>query len=530
MIEAARQLGGLIASRPLPATVNLDRIGLKAALDFNQFNREQIAEVAVYYLARAEPLRSVLEQGRSQGFLSVARQLCLKTSSEILRDDLLQKALSENIIRMPDLEQLLTALRHVFLIELPADRYQDRSLMAFVITLSRQCWFNEYVWATSEEEDAFIRENSLDLPKALAGGAVEGVRLLLTGLYRPISELVGPKISPADLRGLRPNAVREAIIQQLSESADLTAQASRIERASPIQNETSLKVAVQYEGNPYPRWTSLGMLTDPNGWKETLKRHFGEDRIAFLSSPFDVLIAGCGTGLQAVAASFAYGPQARITAVDLSASSLAYAQRMAAMFGATNITFLQGDILELQRIDEFARRFQVIECTGVLHHMADPLEGWRALKACLAPNGVMLIALYSEIARSRWTALKSDTEFPGEYCDDAALRRFRQTLFTRCDADLGPEFKGLRDLYTTSGFRDLILHVSERRFTLNEIENFLKDEKLRFRGFFKEQDFAEFKRQFPSEPWPGPLSKWAEFEAANPNHFAGMYYFWCDLA
>ncbi|MGE5267052.1 MAG: hypothetical protein ACM3L9_06770, partial [Deltaproteobacteria bacterium] len=114
--------------------------------------------------------------------------------------------------------------------------------------------------------------------------------------------------------------------------------------------------------------------------------------------------------------------------------------------------------------------------------------------------------------------------------NDAALRRFRSSLFARSDQELGPEFKGIRDLYTTSGFRDLILHVSERRFTLPEVSSLLADEGLAFRGFFAAQDFEQLKELFPGEVWPGSLDSWAAFEERNTSHFAGMYYFWCDRA
>jgi SAM-dependent methyltransferase len=416
----------------------------------------------------------------------------------------------------------------VFFLELPAERFKDRALVAFMTSLMRQCWINEYVWSTTEQEDAALANSAPDVGRALAGDADEGIRVLLAALYRPATTVLGSLTSVEDLKSLKPNAVRDAIVQQVSERADQLERAAKLARLAPISNETSVKVASQYEEYPFPRWTSLGLLTDSSDYKSQLSRNFGEDRLAFMASPFDVLIAGCGTGLQAVAASFVYGPNARITAIDLSSSSLAYADRMAEKFGASNIDFVQGDILDLGSNPSFAGRFGVIECTGVLHHMADPLAGWCSLKSCLAEEGIMLVALYSDIARKKWTALKNDQEFPGERCDDAALRRFRKSLLARTDAELGPEFKGIRDLYTTSGFRDLILHVSERRFTLPEIGAFMREKGLAFRGFHNADTFEKLNQMFPEETWPGTLEHWTEFETRNPSSFAGMYYFWCD--
>jgi 2-polyprenyl-3-methyl-5-hydroxy-6-metoxy-1,4-benzoquinol methylase len=62
----------------------------------------------------------------------------------------------------------------------------------------------------------------------------------------------------------------------------------------------------------------------------------------------------------------------------------------------SNIDYKQADILELNKLD---RRFNIIESLGVLHHLKNPLEGWKVLVDLLQPQGLMKIALYSEIAR-----------------------------------------------------------------------------------------------------------------------------------
>jgi SAM-dependent methyltransferase len=256
---------------------------------------------------------------------------------------------------------------------------------------------------------------------------------------------------------------------------------------------------------------------------------FRADDLAFLDRPFEVLIAGCGTGQQAVQAALAYGPQARVLAIDLSRASLAYAARMAERFGADNLTFAQADLQDLAEVDpQWVGRFQVIECTGVLHHLGNPFEGWRALFRCLAANGLMLIGIYSARARAGLTSLRHDPAWPGAGCPDAALRDFRQLLLDRPDDAPGGDLKRSRDFYTASNFRDLALHVSERPVTLPEVDAFLRANGLAFRGFQLEKGtFARFREMFPGETWPGTLEQWAEFEAASPHTFAGMYNFWC---
>ena len=72
--------------------------------------------------------------------------------------------------------------------------------------------------------------------------------------------------------------------------------------------------------------------------------------------------------------------------------------------GIKNIEYMQGDILKLDQLD---REFDIVECVGVLHHMDDPLAGWKVLVGMLRRGGLMKIGLYSEIARQNF-ALDDD--------------------------------------------------------------------------------------------------------------------------
>ena len=108
----------------------------------------------------------------------------------------------------------------------------------------------------------------------------------------------------------------------------------------------------------------------------------------------NVLIAGCGTGQHLV---HVIGYQnSNIVGVDLSLTSLAYAKRKIEETGYKNVEFLQGDILDLKNLN---RKFDVIECGGVLHHMRKPLEGLKVLLELLEPHGYLKLGLYSELSR-----------------------------------------------------------------------------------------------------------------------------------
>lgn len=173
-------------------------------------------------------------------------------------------------------------------------------------------------------------------------------------------------------------------------------------------------------------------------------------------------------------------------AVDLSLTSLAYAKYRTDAMGLTNISYAQADILKLASLD---RSFHAIACTGVLHHLRDPLEGWRVLLSLLRPNGLMRIALYSELVRT----------------DIVAGRRF----------------------IAERGCRDLLFHVQEHRFTLPQIKHFLEDNGLRFLGFLNDHPVMhDYAACFPHDRARTDLDNWHQFETQNPNTFRGMYQFW----
>ena len=48
--------------------------------------------------------------------------------------------------------------------------------------------------------------------------------------------------------------------------------------------------------------------------------------------------------------------------------------------GIKNIKYVQADILELKNLN---MKFDIIECTGVLHHMNNPELGMKTINSCL---------------------------------------------------------------------------------------------------------------------------------------------------
>ena len=179
-----------------------------------------------------------------------------------------------------------------------------------------------------------------------------------------------------------------------------------IPKLEKISDDVSLKVREQYEENPYPRWVKLETMIKAKPIVtvcDELKLKLYSKNIKNVTAPA-ILIAGCGTGQHSIGTASRFS-NCHVTAVDLSLASLAYAQRKSNELGLSNIDYLQADILHLHQI---GKEFDIIESMGVLHHMDDPMAGWRVLVDLLKPGGLMLIGLYSEFARHHIVEIRKE--------------------------------------------------------------------------------------------------------------------------
>jgi SAM-dependent methyltransferase len=107
------------------------------------------------------------------------------------------------------------------------------------------------------------------------------------------------------------------------------------------------------------------------------------------------------------------------------------------------------------------KQFDLIECTGVLHHLGDPLAGWRVLVNLLRPGGLMKIGLYSDTARQHLVSGRALVAEKGYTTSPEDIRRYRHDIFDLAedgDPELDKNCKS-EDFFSSSGCRDLLFHV-----------------------------------------------------------------------
>jgi len=429
----------------------------------------------------------------------------------------------------PILEKYISAVRKAVLGMSPKLVVGHPEYLKLAIALAEQAFSNEFICPADGFEFDLVQKLTHRLPPVNPSTDIDAeteATIVFIAMYQSIFDLeCGEALAGLPLttwsREVRP--LIERVLHGPMEELRLGQQ---IPRLSDIKDQVSRSVRKQYEENPYPRWRSLHAEPGSSyaAQLEILFPHF--EPAAFLARKVNVLAAGCGTGQEAAAIAGAH-PDCEVIGLDLSLASLAYALRMVNKLGIENLTFYQGDILSVSR---FQRRFEVIECAGVLHHMADPGTGWRTLAECLVAGGVMKIGLYSEMASKEVDAARAQIRSLGITTSSPAIAEFRASILEGEPNDPLYPLRFSDDLYTLSARRDLLFHVQETTFTLPEVSRMLENIGLDFIGFEHaepgiRQRYNEFN---PDDRTQTDLAGWDRFEAAHPDTFSAMYVFWCS--
>ncbi|OHX35969.1 hypothetical protein BJL95_02705 [Methylomonas sp. LWB] len=445
----------------------------------------------------------------------------------LLQAPLLQLLLRNTLIPLPDFELALRRLRKALLMHYTADPHRPpqtgKADWDFIAALAQYQWLTEYAYAEDPEESQRLAALALQLQAGRDRPAEPAWQAALTyfALYRSGLEL-------ADSRSLfcqsavswKPHL--QALVREWQACLHERTLAATVERLTDIADPVSEQVRRQYEEHPFPRWRQdpqARQVQSAGQWLRGLAPDLA------LSADFDgdiaVLTAGCGTGLEPISLT----RQIRIgryLALDLSRASLSYALRMAGELGLRDrIDFKQAD---LTRLDGYPERFDLITASGVLHHLAEPLHGWRILCNLLKPGGVMLVSLYSEAARRPVDAARQLIAANGWQAEPDRMRQLRQAILAGDYPELAPLLQW-RDFYNLGMFRDLVFHACEHRYTLPQIAAQLRQLNLRFiamRGLPPALN-ALYHADYPHDPNGSDLANWASFEARHPNAFRSMY-------
>ena len=447
------------------------------------------------------------------------KQIKKKKSSpidlNIINEKLFQLIVKKCFITDLDLELYLTKLRRKLLIKFLSkkDNQFFMKIYQFLIVFAEQNFFCEFIYNETDEEKELLKKLENKIKK---NDDICELSILLISLYKPLNKSNYLKLK-LDSYISNSDGFNEFLKYVFHDPNKDKKVSKSLKSLSNFSNETSRLIKSQYEENPFPRWRfTLRPMID-NDINEFTNRY---SHTSFKKPK--ILIAGCGTGQQAIAWS-AY-KDSKIYAVDLSSVSLAYAVRKAEEKNIKNISFYHLDLLDLELLN---KKFDIIISTGCLHHMEKPEDGLESLVNVLKPQGLIYLGLYSKRARSEieWTRryIQKRKIDVTEY----NMRVFRTKILNSKNKKL-QFIKGLIDFFSLSNFRDLLFNYTEHTYDFIKIKELLESKKLKFIAFnAMNPDTAKlFKAHFPDVNDKSLLESWDKFEKIYPKTFINMYNFW----
>ncbi len=234
--------------------------------------------------------------------------------------------------------------------------------------------------------------------------------------------------------------------------------------ANPVQEH--------YQTYPYPRYPLLASVRRCHTYALNLDALWC--RFNGTLPPREgrgILLAGSGTFAPypwAVA-----NPHDTVTALDLSERSLGRARWHCLLHGRRNVLYRCGDLADPSALDG---SFGMIDSFGVLHHLADPLAGLKALEKRLVPGGIIRIMLYSRYARREEESIRRAFKLLGVSSPRAARRLMGRAL---AGSRLAAYLASADEPDSLSGLADALLHPLVHTFRIDELMELVSQTGLR---------------------------------------------------
>ena len=179
----------------------------------------------------------------------------------------------------------------------------------------------------------------------------------------------------------------------------------------------------------------------------------------------EILVAGCGTSQ---AARYALRePDAQIVAIDVSETSLRHTRDLERKHQLKNLELHR---LPIERVQEIRRTFDLVVCTGVLHHLPDPDEGLRALRNVLKPGGAMRVMVYAPYGRAGVYMIQEYCRLLGVKASPNDLRDLGAVLGALpVDHPIAGVLRHAKDFRRPDAMADALLHPQDRAYSVPEL-------------------------------------------------------------
>lgn len=264
-----------------------------------------------------------------------------------------------------------------------------------------------------------------------------------------------------------------------------------------------------YNAHPYPPPVqSLERAREQ--WRDP-NRARGDFHLFWPDRPYradlDILVAGCGTSQAARHA--VTRPEAHVTGIDVSATSLKETHRLKRKYKLTN---LETEVRAIEDVSGLGRQFDLIVCTGVLHHLADPEAGLHALRSVLKPGGVIYLMVYAPYGRTGIYLLQDYCRRLGIGTSRSEIAELVQVVETLpWQHPLMAVMGQSRDFLDPDALADALLNPRDRAYSVPQLLDALAANGLAFRRWYRQ---APYLPQCGAMAGTAHAAKIAELDAA----------------
>jgi SAM-dependent methyltransferase len=259
---------------------------------------------------------------------------------------------------------------------------------------------------------------------------------------------------------------------------------ARPETKTPAPSDPADAVRAFYESHPYP-----APIDNLERHRELYRNPDRRRALSLLLWPTEqprenreILVAGCGTSQAAIHA--LREPDARVTAIDFSETSLRHTCDLQQRYGLQNLNLHR---LAIEQVGLLGQTFDQIVCTGVLHHLADPDTGLRALRNVLSPSGAMQLMVYAPYGRAGIYMMQDYCRLLGIGPTDKELQELGTVIGAlAADHPITGVARRAKDFRNPDTLADALLHPQDRAYTVPQLYTWLERCGLSF-GRWSEQ-------------------------------------------
>jgi SAM-dependent methyltransferase len=242
-----------------------------------------------------------------------------------------------------------------------------------------------------------------------------------------------------------------------------------------------------YESHPYP-----APIANLDRHRDLYRNQDRRRALSLLLWPTEkpranrkILVAGCGTSQAAIHA--LREPDARVTAIDISETSLRHTGDLQQKYRLRNLDLHR---LAIEQVEELGQTFDQIVCTGVLHHLPDPDIGLRSLRNVLAQNGAMHLMVYATYGRAGIYMMQEYCRLLGIGATEAELRDLDTTIGAlSSDHPIAGVSRRAKDFRNPDALADALLHPRDRAYTVPQIYAWLERCCLSFGRWFEQAPY-----------------------------------------